>query len=60
MFVRNGRPCPVWNGSLLWAYGITFDDENYRPGRGSLRGYFEAAQGCFERLKALFCGCSVA
>ena len=40
--------------------GITFDAENDRPGPGSLRGHFEAARGCFLRLKALFCGCSVA
>ena len=24
VFVRNGRPCPVWNGSLLWAYRGNF------------------------------------
>ena len=24
MFVRNGRPCPVWNSSLLWAYRGNF------------------------------------
>ena len=24
VFVRNGRPCPVWNGSLLWAYRDNF------------------------------------
>ena len=24
--------------------GVTFDAENYRPGPGSLRGHFEAAQ----------------
>ena len=34
--------------------GVTFDAENYRPGPGSLRGHFEAAQGRFLRLKALF------
>ena len=55
MFVRNGWPCLVWNGSLLWAYtGVTFDAENDRPGPGSLQGHFEAARGRFLRLKALF------
>ena len=24
VFVRNGRPCIVWNGSLLWAYRGNF------------------------------------
>ena len=33
--------------------GVTFDDENYRPGLGSIRGHFEAARGGFLRLKAL-------
>ena len=36
VFVLNGQPCPVWNGSLLWAYRVTFDVENDRPGPGSL------------------------
>ena len=27
--------------------GVTFDAENDRPGPGSLRGHFEAAQGHF-------------
>ena len=40
--------------------GVTSDAENGRPGPGSLRGHFEATQGRFLRLKALFCGCSVA
>ena len=34
--------------------GVTFDAENDRPGPGSLRGHFEAAKGCFLRLKTLF------
>ena len=34
--------------------GVTFDVENDRPGPGSLRGHFEAAQGRLLRLKALF------
>ena len=34
--------------------GVTFDDENDRPGPSSLRGHFEAARGRFLRLKALF------
>ena len=34
--------------------GVTFDAENDRPGPDSLRGHFEAARGCFLRLKALF------
>ena len=52
--VWNGRSCPVWNGSLLWAYRRTFDAENDKPGHGSLRCHFEAAQSRFLRLKALF------
>ena len=24
VFVQNGRPCLVWNGSLLWAYRGNF------------------------------------
>ena len=44
VFVRNGRPCPVWNGSLFWAYRGNFDAENDRPGPSSLRGHFEAAR----------------
>ena len=27
--------------------GVTFDDENDRPGPGSLRGHFDAARGCY-------------
>ena len=57
MFVRNGRPCPVWNCSLLGhtLTGVTFDVENDRPGPGSLRGHFEAARGRFLRLRAGGC-----
>ena len=32
--------------------GVTFDAENDRPGPSSIRGHFEAAQGCFLRLFA--------
>ena len=34
--------------------GVTFDAENDRSGFSSLRGHFEAARGCFWRLKAFF------
>ena len=34
--------------------GVTFDGENDRPGPGILQGHFEAARGCFLRLKTLF------
>ena len=50
VFVRNGRPCPVWNGSCFGHTGVTFDDKNDRPGPGSLRGHFEESEGFVLRL----------
>ena len=54
VLVRNGRPCHDGMAPCFGHTRVTFDVENDRPGPSSLRGHFEATQGRFLRLKALF------
>ena len=45
-------PCMEWLPACFGHTGVTFDDENDRPGPSSLRGHFDAARGryCSEPL----------